>query len=136
MMKISRSEVEHVSRLARLALTDNELDALQGEMDAILSYAENDRYCRTAMILEYFGEHNFQDCGHCDQCLDKKRKSSVSDHKHIRDMVQYQLRKGPRLPEDLTSVFEDHEISTVEEIIREMTDRDELGYDQLGRLIK
>ena len=105
------------------------------KLDAILSYAENDRYCRTAMILEYFGEHNFQDCGHCDQCLDKKRKSSVSDHKHIRDMVQYQLRKGPRLPEELTSVFEDHEISTVEEIIREMKDRDELGYDQLGRLI-
>ena len=39
-MKISRSEVEHVSKLARLALTDPELDALQGEMDAILSYVD------------------------------------------------------------------------------------------------
>ena len=39
-MKISRSEVEHVARLARLALSDSELDALTGEMDAILGYVE------------------------------------------------------------------------------------------------
>jgi len=39
-MKITRAEVEHVSRLARLALTETELDALTGEMDAILDYVE------------------------------------------------------------------------------------------------
>jgi len=39
-MKISRSEVEHVAKLARLALADEELDALTGEMDAILDYVE------------------------------------------------------------------------------------------------
>jgi aspartyl-tRNA(Asn)/glutamyl-tRNA(Gln) amidotransferase subunit C len=39
-MKISRSEVEHVARLARLALSDAELDVLTGEMDAILAYVD------------------------------------------------------------------------------------------------
>lgn len=39
-MKITRNEVEHVARLARLALADSELDALTGEMDAILGYVE------------------------------------------------------------------------------------------------
>ena len=39
-MKITRAEVEHVSRLARLALSDQELDSLTGEMDAILDYVE------------------------------------------------------------------------------------------------
>jgi len=37
-MKITRPEVEHVARLARLALEDGELDALTGQMDAILGY--------------------------------------------------------------------------------------------------
>ncbi len=37
-MKISRAEVEHVARLARLALTEPELDLLTGQMDAILAY--------------------------------------------------------------------------------------------------
>jgi aspartyl-tRNA(Asn)/glutamyl-tRNA(Gln) amidotransferase subunit C len=39
-MKISRSEVGHVARLARLALDDAELDVLTGDMDAILAYVE------------------------------------------------------------------------------------------------
>jgi aspartyl-tRNA(Asn)/glutamyl-tRNA(Gln) amidotransferase subunit C len=39
-MKITRTEVEHVSRLARLALSEEELDSLTGEMDAILGYVE------------------------------------------------------------------------------------------------
>lgn len=39
-MKITRTEVEHVSRLARLALSEEELDSFTGEMDAILDYVE------------------------------------------------------------------------------------------------
>lgn len=39
-MKITRGEVENVARLARLALTDAELEALTGQMDAILGYVE------------------------------------------------------------------------------------------------
>jgi len=37
--KITRAEVEHVAALARLALTDDELDALTGELGAILDHA-------------------------------------------------------------------------------------------------
>ena len=35
-MAISRDEVVHVARLARLALTDDELDRFAGQLDAIL----------------------------------------------------------------------------------------------------
>jgi len=37
-MKISRSQVEQVAKLARLALEEEELSALTGQMDAILAY--------------------------------------------------------------------------------------------------
>ncbi|HEY7745125.1 MAG TPA: Asp-tRNA(Asn)/Glu-tRNA(Gln) amidotransferase subunit GatC [Desulfuromonadales bacterium] len=39
-MKISRSQVEQVAKLARLALEEEELSALTGQMDAILGYVE------------------------------------------------------------------------------------------------
>ncbi|APG25375.1 MULTISPECIES: Asp-tRNA(Asn)/Glu-tRNA(Gln) amidotransferase subunit GatC [Syntrophotalea] len=39
-MKIQRQQVEHVAKLARLAMTKAELDTLTGEMDAILDYVE------------------------------------------------------------------------------------------------
>jgi aspartyl-tRNA(Asn)/glutamyl-tRNA(Gln) amidotransferase subunit C len=39
-MKITRAEVEHVARLARLALGEDELESLTGQMDAILGYVD------------------------------------------------------------------------------------------------
>ena len=50
-MKITRSEVEHVARLARLALGDAELDALTGEMDAILAYVDQLNRLETEGII-------------------------------------------------------------------------------------
>lgn len=38
MSQISRDEVAHLARLARLALTDGELDGFAGQLDAILGY--------------------------------------------------------------------------------------------------
>lgn len=39
-MKISRKEVEHVANLARLALENEELEKLTGQMDQILEYVD------------------------------------------------------------------------------------------------
>jgi aspartyl-tRNA(Asn)/glutamyl-tRNA(Gln) amidotransferase subunit C len=36
--QISRDEVAHLARLARLALTDSELDSYAGQLDAILAH--------------------------------------------------------------------------------------------------
>ena len=37
---ISREEVEHVARLARLALTEGEKERMRAQLDAILSYID------------------------------------------------------------------------------------------------
>jgi aspartyl-tRNA(Asn)/glutamyl-tRNA(Gln) amidotransferase subunit C len=37
--RLTRADVEHVARLARLALTDEEIDGLTSELGAILEYA-------------------------------------------------------------------------------------------------
>ena len=39
-MKISREQVVQVAKLSRLELRDEELDALTGQMDAILAYVD------------------------------------------------------------------------------------------------
>ncbi len=38
MSQISRDEVAHLARLARLALTDDELDSYAGQLDAIIEH--------------------------------------------------------------------------------------------------
>lgn len=114
----------------------NERRVVQKEkLKAMIDYVEHSNQCRTAMILDYFNERNFEDCGHCDYCLDKKRSLSKSDHERIREIVHYELKKGPKLPEDLTILFAHHEIPLLEEIIREMTDDNDLTYDSMGMLV-
>jgi aspartyl-tRNA(Asn)/glutamyl-tRNA(Gln) amidotransferase subunit C len=39
-MKISKKEVEHVAHLARLTLTEEELEKMTGQLDNILSYID------------------------------------------------------------------------------------------------
>lgn len=39
-MKISKNEVEHVANLARLNLSDNELETMTGQLDNILTYVD------------------------------------------------------------------------------------------------
>ncbi len=43
MSQISRDEVAHLARLARLALTDTELDSFAGQLDAILTHVSQIR---------------------------------------------------------------------------------------------
>ena len=50
-MKISPEEVAHVARLARLALQPAELEALTGQMDAILGYVEKLNELETGHIV-------------------------------------------------------------------------------------
>ncbi|RME50165.1 MAG: Asp-tRNA(Asn)/Glu-tRNA(Gln) amidotransferase subunit GatC, partial [Caldilineae bacterium] len=40
MSKLTRAEVEHIARLARLALTEAEIAQFQEQLSAILEYAE------------------------------------------------------------------------------------------------
>ncbi|HKZ17179.1 MAG TPA: Asp-tRNA(Asn)/Glu-tRNA(Gln) amidotransferase subunit GatC [Geobacteraceae bacterium] len=39
-MKITREEIDHVARLARLELTEQEKEMFTGQMDAILAYVD------------------------------------------------------------------------------------------------
>jgi aspartyl-tRNA(Asn)/glutamyl-tRNA(Gln) amidotransferase subunit C len=50
-MKITPEEVEHVARLARLALSPDEINTFTGQMDAILAYVETLNQLDTSGIV-------------------------------------------------------------------------------------
>ena len=50
-MKITKAEVEHVARLARLELSAEETETFTGQMDAILAYVEKLNGLDTAGIV-------------------------------------------------------------------------------------
>ncbi len=67
-MKITREEVEHVSRLARLKLSDAELDSLTGEMDAILDYVEQLNTLETDDIIPTAHAVPMENAFRADEC--------------------------------------------------------------------
>ena len=44
-------------------------DSFTRRSDAMLSYAQRTDRCRSRLLLEYFGQEDTSDCGHCDVCL-------------------------------------------------------------------
>lgn len=50
-MKINKKEVEHVAHLARLTLTDEELEKMTGQLDNILSYVAKLDELDTSQII-------------------------------------------------------------------------------------
>jgi aspartyl-tRNA(Asn)/glutamyl-tRNA(Gln) amidotransferase subunit C len=50
-MKISKKEVEHVAHLARLNLTEKELEKMTGQLDNILSYVAKLDELDTSQVL-------------------------------------------------------------------------------------
>jgi len=43
------------------------------KLDAVIHYAESKEFCRSQLLLAYFGETNAKPCGVCDVCLSKNK---------------------------------------------------------------
>lgn len=53
-----------------------ELNAVkQNNMDAMLGYIENKKECRSRYLLKYFGEDTQENCGTCDICTAKSKRT-------------------------------------------------------------
>jgi ATP-dependent DNA helicase RecQ len=46
------------------------------KLKAMVEYADNQQYCRSQLLLSYFGEHDADACGSCDVCRIKKKERS------------------------------------------------------------
>ena len=49
---------------------------MEQRTEAVIDYGFNDQSCRVKRMLSYFGETGAEDCGKCDICREKKKKSS------------------------------------------------------------
>ena len=76
---------------------DDLRDVMSKHIDSVISYINNTNECRQIQLVRYFGEKNFEDCGTCEVCLEKKRnrlrgsdtakKQETECQKHIMNLL-------------------------------------------------
>ena len=63
-------------------------------MEAVVSYADKNKKCRSQTLLAYFGDTDTQKCKQCDVCLDEKEKTLHVDEFEAREQQVYDHLKG------------------------------------------
>lgn len=77
----SREEPQHL--LIPKAIYEDLRQRMVKRVDAVIAYGFNQDICREKYLVEYFGETNAELCGHCDTCIDKRKR-----HNHTAADVQ------------------------------------------------
>ena len=68
-LKVNRQAQIHIPENFYLQRKKHYTDKLK----AMVEYADNHLYCRSQVLLSYFGEHDAAACGSCDVCRSKNR---------------------------------------------------------------
>ena len=58
------------------AVYENRKSLFEERINSILEYAKSENICRSRILLNYFDENLGNDCGHCDICIEKKKKAN------------------------------------------------------------
>ena len=93
----SRDEPKHV--LIPKAVYEDLRERMTQRVEAIINYAYSDSGCRERMLLGYFGERLDDGCGHCDLCIDQRKRG---DHEptDVQQGILYMAGLRPRRLEE------------------------------------
>ena len=112
---------------------DNRRDVELDKMKFMIGFVSNNRGCRTNAIQEYFGEVSKEECGVCDNCIDKK-KSSVQTN-HVEDYLLQLVNQGEFTSHELVDKLADFSAEEVLSTIRQLLDAGMISEED-GKLVK
>lgn len=99
------------------------LDSFNKRIESVISYANQNTKCRSGYLVEYFGQEEWQKCGICDFCIDKKKmQESAGYQQEVERKLIELLIESPRTLSELTLLLND-ETKYYLELLRNMADR-------------
>ncbi|HBU44193.1 MAG TPA: RecQ family ATP-dependent DNA helicase, partial [Porphyromonadaceae bacterium] len=96
---------------------------------SMADYAENERICRSRMLLIYFDEKNPKDCGSCDVCL-RKTENGLTNYEFnkIETLLAESLEAtSPQRLDNLLQSIPGFPAEKVIKVIRFLVDRGRLS---------
>ncbi|UII27003.1 RecQ family ATP-dependent DNA helicase [Fulvivirga maritima] len=120
-------------KLNQKRLKEREDNAL-AKMRAMINYVQSTNDCRTRLLLEYFGELDYDHCGVCDICVANKNEGGDDAAKQYQEEVIKMLTSEPHTLDELIFKMPPASKDVILEMIREMIDVGDLMYDEQRRL--
>lgn len=108
----------------------------EDKVASVIHYAMHEQRCRSLLLLEYFNEISYKNCGICDICQRKKRAAELDDSKITLGfkIIRKAIEREPLSLEDLIQKIQPRNIDKFLLILRLLLDREYLIYDDYGRL--
>lgn len=127
-------------KVERLSLDTTRLNALretaENKLKAMINYTQHKHRCRTQLLLEYFGEVSYEECGICDICLEKHKKPRGDQEDKYHHQVEITVEDSLFTVEEIMERLNPGNKGLLLEVIRKMVDAGELEYDNQWRLKK
>lgn len=103
-------------------------DEFQKRIDAILYYAEEQEFCRSKVLLHYFGESNSADCHQCDVCKTIRNHPSNDREKRttITTLILEKLNDGcPHSFSEL--IFPNYSREDISSVLKHLLEEERIG---------
>ena len=103
-------------------------DEYQKRIDAILYYAEEQEFCRSKVLLHYFGESNSADCHQCDVCKTIRNHPSNDREKRttITTLILEKLNDGcPHSFSEL--IFPNYSREDISSVLKYLLEEERIG---------
>ena len=101
-----REDERTINRVSKYLEAQNKLKTEQ--LKAVLAYCEDQKTCKSKLLMAYFGEDQKEDCGICSYCIHKNKKTvapetaaeKIVDLLKLQDFNSRDIQKLTKLPKD------------------------------------
>ncbi|TAF66274.1 MAG: RecQ family ATP-dependent DNA helicase [Cytophagales bacterium] len=101
---------------------------------ALINYATQNKNCRTKILLDYFGEEDYELCGVCDVCLEKKKQTNPEKEKILAEKIIEILAEKQLSIAELVNIFEHKEEKLIIAILRQWLDEGKITQTEEAKL--
>lgn len=104
---------------------DQSFETRKAQLKAVQDYVENDKQCRQALLLDYFGETSKTACEHCSTCY------SAPNPARFRSSIMAILQKQPASVENLSKLLVIEEKTIIASLMEMLNEERILQKDHL-----
>ncbi len=98
-------------------------------LNSVVKYVTETNFCRSRLLLSYFNETDFKDCGYCDVCLEKY-KVQLSTDEGLSEKIKQEAMIQVFTLEDLIKQFPSVNTKRLTKVINQMIDDGILSIDK------